>query len=112
MEQRVDAVAAIRLDDAEVLSLGVLFDDIAEVFDGNTGFYMGNCLVQTFTCTFDEANVVRITSGFVAYIVGLVQVAVVAFVEEGDVEVENVAVLENSLVWDAVADDLVDGCAE
>jgi hypothetical protein len=30
---------------------------------------------------------------------------------EGDVDVENVAVLEWSLVWYAVTDDLVDACA-
>jgi hypothetical protein len=35
-----------------------------------------------------------------------------AAVVEGDVDVEDVAVLEGALVGDAVADDFVDGCAD
>ena len=112
MEQGIDAVAAIRLDDTEVLGLGVLLNDVAKIFNGDARLDMGDRLLKAFASRFDEADVVRITSGLVADVVSLVEIAVVAFVEEGDVEIENVAVLKDSLIWYAVTDDLVDGCAE
>jgi hypothetical protein len=45
-------------------------------------------------------------------VVRLVQITVEAAVVEGDVNVEDVAVLQRALVRDAVADDFVDGCAD
>ncbi len=81
MEQGVDAMAAVRLDDAEVLGLGVLFDDVAEILDGNAWLYVGDCLVEAFAGGFDKADIVGVTAGFVPDVVSLVEIAVVAFVE-------------------------------
>ena len=112
VEESVDAMAAVRLDNAQVLCFGMFFDDIAEVLDGDAGFDMSDCLFETLPRRFNEPDIVRVGAGFVPYVVRLVEIAVIAFMEEGYVEVEDVAVLEDSLVRNAVAYDFVDGCAE
>jgi hypothetical protein len=43
------------------LSLGVLLNNIAELLDRDARFHMSNCFIQTFTCCFDETNIVGIS---------------------------------------------------
>jgi hypothetical protein len=112
MEERIDSVPAVRLDDTEILRLRVFLDDVPELLDRHAGFDVRNGSVEALAGGFDEADVGGVGAGFVADVVGFVEVAVVAFVEEGNVEVEDVAVLEDAGVGDAVADDFVDGGAE
>ena len=50
--------------------------------------------------------------GCAANVICLVEVTVKAAVVESYVKVKDVTGLKESLVWDAVADYLVDGCAE
>lgn len=111
VEQRVDAVAAVRADDAAVPLLCNLFDNVAKLADERARLDGGDGGVEAVAGSFHNADRVRVGLGAVADVVRLVEVAVVALEEEGDVDVEDVAVEEHALVGDAVADDLVEGCA-
>jgi hypothetical protein len=111
MEQRVDAVAAVCLDNAQALRLGVFLDNVTEVANLDAWLDVGDGLLQALSRGLDKAYIVRVGLRFVADVVRLVQITVVAFVEERDVNVEEVAILQNSHVGNAVANDFVDRCA-
>ena len=107
VEERVDAVPAVRPDGAAAPGLGVLLDDVAELPDRGPrldGLYRE---VEALAGGLDHPHRVGVRPRLVAHVVRLVQVAVVALMVEGDVEVEDVPVEEDALVWDAVADDFV-----
>ena len=103
VEALVDAVAAVGLDDAAVVALGDLLDRVAVVAEERAGLDKLDRLGEAVARGLDDAHGVRVLVGF-ADVVGLVQVAVEAAVVEGDVDVEDVAVLKGALVGDAVAD--------
>ena len=105
-------MSAIRLDDATSFRLRMLLDDGARVFECHAGFHEGDGLFETFAGGLNDANGVWVREGAGADVVGFVEVAVVAAVVEGDVEVHDVAIKEGSLVGDPVADHFVDGGAD
>lgn len=107
VEEGVDAVATVRLDGAAVSALGQLLDDGAVVLEGSAGLGNGNGRVQAVAGGLDNADGVGVCQGFLADIVRLVNVAVEASVVEGDVDVDNVAVLQDALIGNTVADALV-----
>jgi hypothetical protein len=111
VEELVDAVAAVGLDNAAVVGFGDLFDRVAIVAEERAGFYELDRFFEAVAGGLDDSHAVGVLVGF-ADVVGLVQVAVEAAVVEGDVDVEDVAVLEGALVGDAVADYFVGGCAD
>ena len=111
MEQAVDAVADVRLDDVALLRLGVLVDRVAEVAEEDAGLDHRDSVVQASARRFHNTHRVGVVTGFLADVVCLVEVAVVAAVVEGDVDVEDVAVDQDALVGDAMADDFVEGGA-
>jgi hypothetical protein len=111
VEELVDAVAAVSFHDAAVAFLSDLFDRVAVVAEEGAGFDEFDRLFQAVAGGLDDAHAVRVLVGF-ADVVGFVQIAVEAAVVEGDVDVEDVAVLEGALVGDAVADDFVGGGAD
>jgi hypothetical protein len=86
----------------------VLLNYVAELLDSNPGFDMSDGFIQALSGGFDEADIVWICESFVADVVSLIEITVVALVEKGDIEVEDIAVFEWTLVRNAVADDLVD----
>lgn len=104
MELGVDAVTAPVGHDAAVLGLGVLLDDLAKVAERRAGLDELNGLVQALPRRLDDPDRVWVGLGAFAHVVGLVDVGVVAPVVQGDVEVEDVAVQQDSLVGDSVAD--------
>ncbi len=108
VEQLVDAVAAVRADDAAVLFLGDLFDNVAKLADQDTRLDRLDRLVQALARGLDNADIVRIGLGTVADVVRLVEIGMVPLVVECDVNVENISVQQDALVGDAVADDFVD----
>lgn len=110
VEQLADSVAAVGSDDTAVLLLGVLLDDVSKLPDQGTGLHSLDGLFQALSCRLDDTDGVRVRLGPVTNVVCLVQIGVVAFVVEGNVDVENIAVEENTLIGDTVADDFVDGC--
>ena len=73
-------MAAVCSDDRAPLGLGVLFNDIAGVAEGHAWLHNSNGLVEALAGRFDEADVVCIGDGLVAYIVCLIEIAVVASV--------------------------------
>lgn len=107
VEQRVDAVAAVRLDHAELPGSGVLLDDVAKVGDLDPRLDVLDGPLQALPRRLHEPHVVRVRPGLVSDVVRLVQVPVVPFVVERDVDVQNVPVLQDPLVGYAVADDFV-----
>jgi hypothetical protein len=80
------------------------FDDAAEVPDWCSGLHKLDCFVETFPCRFDDSDCVWICFGSVTDVVCFVKISVIAAVVDGYVEIEDIAVEENSLVWDAVTD--------
>ena len=105
-------MSAVRFDDAAALALGVFFNHAAGVAEGHAWFDELDGFVEAFAGGFDDADGGRIRAGKGAHVVCFVEVAVEAVVVEGDVEVNDVAFEEDALVWDAVADDFVNGGAD
>ena len=108
----MDAVAAPRRDDAAAPRPGVRLDDAAELADRRPGLDELDGLVQALARRLDDPDGVGVCPGAVADVVRLVEVGVVAPVVDGDVQVEDVAVQEDAVVWDPVADDLVRGSTQ
>lgn len=111
VEKLANTVATVRSDDAAVLCLGVLLDDVAELADQDTGLDSLDGLVKTLTRCLYHTHTVGVRLGLVADIVRLVEVGMVTLVVERNVDVEDVAIKQNSLIRNAVADDLVNRCA-
>ena len=93
VEEGIYPVPAVGFHHGDVVGFGVFLNDVAKVADLDARFDVLDGLLETLARGFDEADGVWVGGGFGADVVGLVQVAVVAFVEEGDVDVEDVAVL-------------------
>lgn len=100
-------MTAVCFDDGTPSRFGVLFDDVAEVFEGDAGFDHGNCLVEAFSGCLDELHELLIGERFVADVVSFVEITVIAFMVESYVEVEDVTIQQNSLIRNAVTDDFV-----
>lgn len=107
MEFRVDAVPAPVGHDAAVVELGVLLNDLAKVAERRAGLDELDGLVQALPRRLDDPDRVRVGLGALAHVVRLVHIGVVAPVVQGNVQVENVAIQQDALVGNAVADDLV-----
>jgi hypothetical protein len=110
MEQLVDTVATVRPDDTAVLALCVLLNDIAILAEESAWLDKLDSLVQALSRSFRHTNGIRVCQRLVTDVVCLVQIAVEATVVESYVDVEDIAVLEDSLIGDAVANDFVDRC--
>ena len=108
VEELANAVAAVGLDDAESLGVGVLGDDVANLPVLCPRLAVLDGLHQAFVGGLDEqlAGLARRADDKC-----LVKIAVIALVEHRDVDVHNIAVLQLSAVGDPVTDDLVDGRA-
>lgn len=108
VEQLVDTVPAVCPDDAAVLALCMLLNDVAVFAEQRARLDNLNSLVQALTRRLRHAHRVWVRQRLVSNVKGLVQICVETAVVDGDVDVEDVAVLEHSLVGNAVADDLVE----
>ena len=112
VEDAVDAVADVGADDAAVPRLGVRLDHVAKLAEQRPGLDKLDCLVQALTRRLGDADRIGVGLGPVADVVRLIEIAVVALVVQGHVEVEDIAVEEDPLVGYPVADDLVDRGAD
>ena len=90
----------------------MLFNDGARIADQHSGLYELDGALETFSGSFNDADGVCGGVGCAANVISLVEVAVKAAMIKSYIKVENITGLEKSLVWDAVADYFVDGCAE
>lgn len=109
MEELVDTVTAVCSDDTALLLRSVLLDNVAKLADQNAGLNSLDRLFQALTRGLNNANIVSVRLGLLADIVRLVQIGMVAFVIQCNINVENITVNENALVGDTVANDFVNG---
>jgi hypothetical protein len=112
MKKLIHSMSAIRLHHLAVVAFGDFLNRVAVVAEQSARFHHCDCGVETLPGGFDDADVVRVLGRGGADVVGFVEVAVEAAVVEGDVYVEDVAVLERAVVGDAVADYFVDAGAD
>ena len=110
MEELADSVATVSSNDTAVVLLGVLLDNVTKFSDQGARLHSLDGLVQTLSRGFNHANSIGIGLGLVTNVVGLVQVGVVSLVIQGNIDVENIAVQQNTLIRDTVADDFVNRC--
>jgi len=111
VEELVDAVAAVSLDNAAVVGFGDLLNRVAVISEEGTRLDELDRFFQTVAGGLDNAHAVGVLVGFTD-VVGLVQVAVEATVVQSDIDVENVPILQRTLVGNTVADDFVGRCAD
>ena len=109
VEQLADAVAAVRAHDGAVRGLGDALDGAADVAVHGARPDQVRAGHEALERGLDQV-VVLVRA--LADDERLVEVAVVAAVVDGDVDVDDVALLEGPQVGDAVADDLVHGRAD
>lgn len=107
VEELVDAVPAVCLDHAASPTCRVLFYDVAGIPEKHAGLDDGYRLVEALPRRFHDPDRIRIGSGPVPNIVGLVQVAMEALMVQRDINVENVAIHKYPLIRDTMTDDFV-----
>lgn len=107
VEQLVDTMSAVGLDDAAILRLCVLLDNVSRIAEEHAGLDQLDSLVQALSRCLDNANGVWICECLLADVVRFVEVAVEAAVVEGHVDVEDITILEDTLVGNAVTDDFI-----
>jgi hypothetical protein len=107
MEELVNTVPTVGPNNAAVLALCVLLDDISIFTEQCAWLDDLDGLLQALSRRFRYAHGVRVCQGLVANVECLVQIRVETTVIDRNVNVQDIAVFEYSLVRDAVADDLV-----
>src|SRR5690606_34374002 len=104
------AVAAVLADHAEAFGFGVLLDGMADVAQGRARLHRADAAEHGLAGGLDQAP------GHhrgLAHVVHAAGVAVPAVLDHGDVDVDDVAVLQDlARAGDAVADDVVDRGAD
>jgi hypothetical protein len=107
VEQLIDTMSAVRLDNAAFLGLCMLLNDVSRVAEEHAWLDQLDSLIQALSRSFDNADRIGVRKCLLANVVCLVEVAVEAAVVEGHVDVEDIAVFEDALVGNTVADDFV-----
>src|SRR5688572_15600634 len=105
VEDAAEAVAAEIADDAVAIGLGVGLDGVADVAEMGAGPGGGDAADHAFVGHVDEAPRLYADVADQEHPAG---VAVPAVEDDGDVDIDDVAVLQRPLAGDAVADDMVD----
>lgn len=90
-----------------ILGFGVLLNDIAKFSNQNAWLHSLDGFVQTLSCSFHNSDIIWIRLRFIADIVCLVQIGMVSFVVQCDVDVEDIAIDKRSVIGNAVADDFI-----
>lgn len=111
MEELSDAMTTVSSDDAAVLLLGVLLDDVSKLSNQNSRLHGLDRLLQALSGRLNNTDGIGVGLGFVADVVGLVQIRMVSLVVERHIDIQDVAVDKDTLIWDTVANDFVDRCA-
>lgn len=110
VEKLANSVATVGSNNTAVVLLGVLLDNVAKLSDQCTRLDSLDGLIQALSRCLNHANGIRVSLGLVTNVVSLVQVGVISLVIQRNIDVEDIAVEENTLIRNAVADDFVDGC--
>lgn len=112
VEQSVDTVTAVGLDGTATSVLGVLCDDGTVLSEQCVGLCDLDGFVQTLAGSLDDANRIRVGQSLVADVVCFVDIAVEAAVVQSNVNVDDVSILEDTLIGDTVTNGLVDRSAD
>ena len=112
MEAARDTMPRVIAHDTCASALGEGLDDLADlcVWLARAADCDGG--VKAVASGLDQINGIRVLLSLLSDRVRGIQVAVEALMVQGDVEVDNVAILERPLVGDTVADDLIDRGAD
>jgi len=105
-------VAAVRFNYATAFRFCVFFNNASRFAEEHTGFDDFDGFIEAFSGCFDDADGITVCKSFLSDIVGFVEVAVEATMVEADVEIDDVAVEEDTLIRNAMTDNFVDGGAE
>jgi len=111
MEKLADSVATVSSDNAAVVLLGMLLNNVTKFSDQSAGLNGLDRLIQALSCRLNHTNSIGVGLGFVSNVISLVQIGVVSFMVQGNIDVENITVKQNALVRNTVADDFVNGRA-
>src|SRR5690606_7891677 len=104
-----DAMAAVLAHHAEAFGLGVGLDGMADVAQGGAGLHRADATEHRFAGHLHQAPGHHRRRAGEIHAAG---VAVPAVLDDGDVDIDDVAILQDlGLVRDAMADDVVDGNA-
>lgn len=101
---------AVCSNNATVLRLRMFFDDITKFPNENARLHRLDSLFKTFAGCLNNSNIVWISFGFIANIVRLVQIGMVTLVVERNIDVQDIAIDERSLIGNTVANNFVDRC--
>jgi hypothetical protein len=111
MEKLADSVATVSSDNAAVVLLGMLLNNVTKFSDQSAGLNGLDRLIQALSCRLNHTNSIGVGLGLVSNVISLVQIGVVSFMVQGNIDVENIAIKQNALVRNTVADDFVNGRA-
>lgn len=92
MEKLADSVATVSSDHATVVLLGVLLDNVTKLSDQSAGLNGLDRLIQALSCRLNHTNSVGVGLGLVSDVICLVQIGVVSFMVQGNIDVENITV--------------------
>ncbi len=88
-------MAAVLFNDAVVIVAGVFRDHCANFTEFGARFYHINGFVETFLCHYAQALGVL---GNVTHVIHAVGIAVPAILDDGDIDVQQIAVLQDFAV--------------
>lgn len=113
VEDFADAVTGISLDYAKAIGLCVWLDHFTNLSVWDTGSTNGDCLVETLSCDSNELQCRRVLSVETwVHWPGVIEIAVIALVIEGDVDIDDVSRFERSAIRNTVANDFIDARAD
>lgn len=112
VEELIDAMSNIGLDDTATMARGMLLDHVARIPKQHSRFDNLDRLLETLPSCFHYPHRVCVRLGPFTNIIRFIQIAVEALVVDADVEVEDVAIKQNSLIRYSVADHFVGRCAD
>lgn len=106
VKEGIDAMTDVGGNNRATICLGVFFDGVANIAEGEAGLNGFDGEAEAFAGGFDKVDIFAV-KGRGADIVGFVKVTMVAAVVEGNVKVQDIAVEEDAGIRDAVADHFV-----
>ena len=88
------------------------FDDRANISEEHSRLDHLHSTIKAFPGGFRNANRIHVYFGPVSDVVGLVEITVKTAMIERHVDIDDVSIQENTVVWNPMADDLVGRSAD
>ena len=107
VEQAVDAVTTISLDDTTVSFLDMLLDHVPIIPKKGSWLDEPDGCVQAFSGGLNHPNGIGVVPCFLADVVGLVEITVIASMIQCDIYVYDVTIHKHPLIRNSMADDLI-----